>query len=83
MQAIRCFLEQVVRKRPYLTLELCKVVLQRPLRMETQEDGRRRYWAMVTDPRDGRRRALRVVALDDGETIHNAFYDRDFEETQP
>jgi hypothetical protein len=31
------------------------------------------------DPRDGRTRFLRVVTLEDGETTHNAFFDRDFE----
>jgi hypothetical protein len=25
-------------------------------------------------------RALRVILLEDGETVHNAFFDRDFEE---
>jgi hypothetical protein len=35
------------------------------------------------DARDGRIRALRVVTLDDGATIHNAFFDRDFRESGP
>jgi hypothetical protein len=37
----------------------------------------------VTDPRDGQVRVLRVVTLDDGETIHNAFFDRGYREDSP
>jgi len=32
----------------------------------------------VQDTRDGKERILRVVTLEDGETVHNAFFDRDF-----
>jgi hypothetical protein len=40
-----------------------------------QADGRIRCWARVPEA-DGR--YLRVVLLSDGETIHNAFFDRGF-----
>jgi hypothetical protein len=33
--------------------------------------------------RDGKTRILRVVTLEDEETIHNAFFDRDFEDKAP
>jgi hypothetical protein len=36
----------------------------------------------VIDHRDGKVRILRVVTLEDGETIHNAFFDRDFREEE-
>lgn len=78
MKATRYFLEQVLRKRPYITYSLCRTVLEAPLRRLRQEDGRIRFWGIVTDPRDGGTRVLRVVTLDDGDTIHNAFYDRNF-----
>ncbi len=42
---------------------------------QTQSDGRIRYWGRV--PEFGNR-ALRVVTLADGETVQNAFFDRDF-----
>lgn len=42
-----------------------------------------RHWGRVVDARDGNSRILRVVTLDDGQTIHNAFYDRDFREDAP
>jgi hypothetical protein len=34
----------------------------------------------VRDDRDGNMRILRVVTLEDGVTIHNAFFDRGFGE---
>ncbi|HMN73994.1 MAG TPA: hypothetical protein PKA55_19195 [Rhodoblastus sp.] len=48
------------------------------MRRETQDDGRIRFWAAVRDTRDGKERILRVVTLEDGVTLHNAFFDRDF-----
>lgn len=83
MTTTRYFTEQILLKRPYLTEALCRSVIARPVRREVQADGRIRHWAIVTDERDGVQRALRVVTLDDGLTIHNAFYDRNFEDTQP
>jgi hypothetical protein len=72
------FSEQVLRKRPYLRLEWCAAVRDQPIRREVQPDGRIRHWGVVVDARDGRERVLRVVTLEDGETIHNAFFDRGF-----
>jgi hypothetical protein len=40
-----------------------------------QADGRIRLWAVIEEA-DGR--YLRVVLLEDGETVHNAFFDRSF-----
>jgi hypothetical protein len=39
-------------------------------------DGRIRRWAAITEM-DGR--YLRVILLPDGETVHNAFFDRSFQ----
>jgi len=50
---------------------------QQPVREERQADGRIRRWARI--PEMGHR-ALRVILLEDGETMHNAFFDRDFKE---
>lgn len=47
-----------------------------PVREVIQTDGRIRRWAPV--PEMGGR-YLRVVLLPDGETVHNAFFDRGFE----
>ena len=51
--------------------------IQHPLREERQSDGRIRRWVRVPEMEN---RALRVILLEDGETVHNAFFDRDFEE---
>jgi hypothetical protein len=40
-----------------------------------QSDGRIRRWAKISDMDN---RYLRVVLLEDGETVHNAFVDRRF-----
>ena len=83
MPATRYFQEQVLRKRPYVQLGWCEAVILEPLRRETQPDGRVRFWGAVVDPRDGKARYLRVVTLEDGFTIHNAFFDRDFDGARP
>jgi len=75
VKTTRYFEEQVLRKRPYIQREWCVRVVARPLRREIQPDGRIRHWGTV--PELGGR-VLRVVTLEDGETIHNAFPDRDF-----
>jgi hypothetical protein len=78
MKTTRYFDEQVLRKRPYIKLEWCEATISAPSRRERQSDGRIRYWRPIFDTPDGKRRILRVVTLDDGETIHNAFFDRNF-----
>lgn len=52
-----------------------KWVLAAPEREAVQADGRIRRWGAI-DEVDGR--YLRVVVLPDGETVHNAFFDRRF-----
>ncbi len=49
-------------------------VLNRPKKVQIQADGRVRSWGRVE--RTGR--WLRVVTLEDGITVHNAFFDRRF-----
>ncbi len=83
MATTRCFEEQVLRKRPYLTLEDCRAVINAPLRIEVQDDGRIRHWGRVSLPDETETRILRVVTLDDGKTIHNAFLDRGYREGEP
>ncbi|MHA7816009.1 MAG: hypothetical protein ACX93N_06000 [Pseudohaliea sp.] len=50
-------------------------VIARPERCLIQADGRIRCWAKIEEAGD---RYLRVVLLPDGETVHNAFFDRGF-----
>lgn len=82
MKTTRYFAEQVRRKRPYIELAWCAQVLASPLRKERQRDGRVRFWGAVTPPGETAPRYLRVVTLEDGETIHNAFFDRRFAEEE-
>jgi hypothetical protein len=49
--------------------------IRNPIREHVQADGRIRRWTKV-DEMEGR--YLRVVLLADGETVHNAFFDRSF-----
>ncbi|MCE9630663.1 MAG: hypothetical protein K8S94_08115 [Planctomycetia bacterium] len=69
------FLNEVLRKRPYIKTEWCIFVIENAVRSEPQEANRWRFWAAIPE-RDGR--YLRVVTLEDKITIHNAFPDRGF-----
>ena len=69
------FENEVLRKRPYLTKEMCIRVVESPLRVESQENNRFRFWASV--PELGGR-YLRVITLADRRSILNAFLDRNF-----
>jgi len=69
------FENQVLRKRQYLTKEMCICVIENPIRMESQEEDRFRFWGRVEELPG---RFLRVVTFSDKVTIHNAFLDRRF-----
>lgn len=47
-----------------------------PLREHIQADGRIRRWIQVPEMDN---RYLRVILPEDGETVHNAFFDRRFQ----
>ena len=49
-------------------------VIKNPEKEEIQSDGRIRRWAKINDTN----KYLRVILLDDAETVHNAFFDRSF-----
>ncbi len=74
------FREQVLRKRPYLKVDWCLEVIAHHVQREVQVDGRIRFWGYVTDLPE---KALRVVTLEDGETLHNAFPDSGFTRKHP
>jgi hypothetical protein len=46
-----------------------------PIRELVQDDGRSRRWCQVPEMEN---RLLRVILFPDGETVHNAFFDRNF-----
>ncbi len=53
-----------------------------PTRGRRKPDGRIRFWGQVSLAGETRPRILRVVTLADGETVHNAFFDRNFREDE-
>lgn len=68
-----------MRKRPdraMLRDEWIEFVIEHPEKSATQADGRIRCWARIAEAD----KVLRVVLLEDGETVHNAFFDRSFRE---
>ena len=67
------------RTRPDRALikgEWITFVVKNPIRIEIQSDGRIKKWAKITEVN----KYLRVILLEDGETVHNAFFDRSFKE---
>ncbi|MCK6557385.1 hypothetical protein L6Q96_22825 [Candidatus Binatia bacterium] len=52
-------------------------VVQHSEKTEVQSDGRVRKWARIAETG----KFLRVILLEDGETVHNAFFDRSFKES--
>lgn len=70
---------QHVRQRPdraSIREEWIRYVLAHALKTETQPDGRIRKWAKIA----ANGKFLRVILLADGETSHNASFNRSFKE---
>jgi len=61
--------------RAIITDEWIHFVIENPIKEIIQSDGRIRRWAPI-EAMDGK--YLRVILLPDGETVHNAFFDRGF-----
>jgi hypothetical protein len=72
MKYTRYFEEQVLRKRPYIKIDWCELAIKFPVKKMLQNDGRIRYYYYVEEIG----KYIRVVTLEDGITIHNAFPDR-------
>ena len=67
-----------MRQRPDLSFireEWIQRVMASPEKEVVQHDGRIRRWAAIAEMNG---RYLRVILLPDGETVHNAFFDRSF-----
>ncbi len=60
--------------RADIKLEWIEFVFYHPEFEQIQADGRIRRWAYIKDSE----KYLRIVILDDKETIHNAFFDRSY-----
>lgn len=68
------FRTSVVARRPDIKTEWIEYVLSNPIRTVVQTNGRIRRWAPISEIG----KYLRVVTEPDGETVHNAFFDRRF-----
>ena len=58
--------------------EWIRQAIEHPIEEQIQSDARIRRWTFV--PAEAK--FLRVVLLEDGETVHNAFFDRRFKSVQ-
>lgn len=70
---------EYARQRPDragIQIEWIQQVIDYPVKTEIQSDGRIRKWAKIVEAD----KYLRVVLLEDGEIVHNAFSDRSFKE---
>ena len=63
--------------RKDIKVEWIRRVMENPEKEVIQSDGRFKKWGRIPEA-DGK--YLRVVVLPDGETLHNAFFDRSFQE---
>jgi hypothetical protein len=61
--------------RAWIRDEWIERVIAKPLRRQIQKDSRIRLWGAVPEANG---QYLRVILLEDGETVHNAFFYRDF-----
>jgi len=69
----------VIRTRPDRALirdEWIKRAIEAPSTEYIQPDGRIRRWVCIPELEN---RYIRVVLIPDGETVHNAFFDRRFQ----
>jgi hypothetical protein len=58
-------------------MEWIELAILKPDSEQLQSDGRIRRWKKIMEAEG---RYLRVILLEDGETVHNAFFDRRFKE---
>ena len=79
MKVTHYFQAVVPIKHPDVKLTWVERVLTHPVKRMTQADGRIIHWGNIPEM-DGR--AVRVVTLEEGVTVHNAFFDRNFYKRQ-
>jgi hypothetical protein len=75
MKSTDYFKEFASRKHPEVQQNWIEQVLANPIKREIQLNNRISYWGNIEEAEG---RTLRVITLADGETVHNAFFDRNF-----
>ena len=58
--------------------EWIEFVIENPEKTVIQSDGRIRKWSKIIEAN----KYLRVIILEDGITVHNAFFDRSYKEEE-
>ncbi len=62
------------RDRAKIEIRWIKETIENPQYTQVQADGRIRKWRKI----EAENKYLRVILLADGETVHNAFFDRNY-----
>ena len=75
MKTTAYFRDVVRQKHPGIEVAWILRVVAEPVEERRQADGRYALWGLVPEAQN---RALRVITLEDRETVHNAFFDRGF-----
>ena len=81
---IQCFMKctqyfSFLKQRPDRAIikeEWILGTIKKPVKTEVQTDGRIRKWKFIEEVG----KYFRVILLEDGETVHNTFFDRNFKE---
>jgi hypothetical protein len=79
MKSTNYFNKFASQKYPEVQREWIERVLAHSVKREVQPNNRISYWGNIEEMEG---RILRVITLDDGETVHNAFFDRNFYKRQ-
>jgi hypothetical protein len=74
MKTTPYFENDVKHRRAFLKEEWIVETIAGPEHTEIQSDGRKRFWRFIPELD----KFLRVITLEDGETVLNAFPDRSF-----
>ena len=77
MKTTRYF-ELSMRDRPKIDRRWCERVRRNPLQVVQQGDGKFQMWGSIEEVG----KYLRVITLEDGETIDNSFFDRRYKAPQ-
>ncbi|MGD1861039.1 MAG: hypothetical protein ACFB0E_13835 [Leptolyngbyaceae cyanobacterium] len=79
LKTTRYFDNFASQKHPEVERAWIEQVLANPIKTEQQPNQRIARWGNIEEAEN---RVLRVITLEDGETVHNAFFDRNFYKRQ-
>jgi hypothetical protein len=65
--------------RPEILREWCERVLHDAVEVKQQDDGKYQMWGYIEEAQ----KYLRVITLEDRETVDNGFFDRRYERKRP